>query len=241
MIQFLPCGDTATSVQFGEEIDRSLCLEVLRLKLSLENAKLPGVLESVPTYRSLLVHYDPMQTSQQELQKSISALAKTPAKLPLQPKRWSVPICFDEEFAWDLPEVAEMMQLDPAEIITKCLKTELFVYMIGFSFGLLYLGDFPHFKTLLRRENPRTKLEKGAVAVAQGMAVIYPFASPGGWNVIANTPISLFDIGQSPPSPFSPGDYLQFHEIDRRQYRQITRAVEKKEYQLCYHEVEKEP
>ncbi len=238
MIEFLPCGDTAVSVQFGENIDRRLCLDVLRLKMSLEKAAISGVLESVPSYRSLLVHYDPLQTCQQELREKITVLAENPQELSLRPRRWKIPLCFDTEFAWDLPEVAEKVGKNQSEVVASCLQTELFIYMIGFSFGLLYLGDFPLFNTLLRRENPRTRLEKGAVAVAQGMAVIYPFVSPGGWNVIANTPVSLFDIGLLPPSPFSPGDYLCFHEVDRTEYRQIALAVEKGEYQLSGERVE---
>ncbi len=239
MISFLPCGDTAVTVQFGEKIDRKLCLDVLRLKASLEEAGVAGVLESVPTYRSLLVHYDPLQTSQKILQQEITALAEKPGKLLLQPKRWFVPLCFDTEYAWDLPAVAEKVGMDRAQVIAACLESDLFVYMIGFSFGLLYLGDFPRFSTLLRRENPRTRLERGAVAVAQGMAVIYPFSSPGGWNVIANTPIALFDIMQNPPSPFSsPGDYLRFYQIGRKEYQQIARRVERGDYQLTCERLE---
>lgn len=237
MLEFLPCGDTAVTVQFGEVIDRGLCMRVLRLREALLRAALPGVLESVPTYRSLLVHYDPLVICQEALKEKIASLAEAPALLALHPKRWSIPVCFSEEFAWDFAEVAGKMALSEKELLALCTETEFFIYMIGFSMGLLYLGDLPELVPLLRRENPRTRLEKGAVAVAQGMAVIYPVASPGGWNVIGNTPISLFDIGNSPPSPFTPGDFLHFQAVDAKEYAEIADAVAAGGYQLGWQAV----
>ncbi len=237
-MKFLPCGDTAFSVQFGEKIDRKLCMKVLQLQKVLAAAALPGVLESVPSYRSLLVHYDPLITSQEKLRKSIDILTENPKTLLLQPKRWFFPVCFAPEFAWDLPEVSGILEMTETELISLCTSTELFVYMIGFSMGLLYLGDFPKFSSLLRRVNPRTRLEKGAVAVAQGMAVIYPVVSPGGWNIIGNTPVSLFDITRTPPSPFTPGDRIVLQRVEAKEHQKIAQAVERGSYQLRYEEIE---
>ena len=234
--EFLPCGDTALCVQFGEIIDRKLCLQVVQLKERVESAAIPGVIEAVPTYRSLLVHYDPQRISQQKLCEHLTGFVENEVVAKLQPKRWQMPVCFAEEFAWDLPELADSLQFSTEELVKKVCQTELFVYMIGFTMGLLYLGDFSEFKPVSRRTNPRTRLAAGSVAVAQGMAVIYPVVSPGGWNVIGNTPAPLFDIRKTPPSPFTPGDTICFYEVEKKEHERISEAASAGTYQLRWEE-----
>ncbi len=237
-VSFLPCGNTAFSVQFGETISRELCLQVLKLKQAVAQAALPGVTETVPSYRALLVHYDPLVASQAELIEKILALLEQPGEIDLKPRQWQLPVCFAEEYAWDLQEISTILNRSEEQILDVFTSTELFVYMVGFTLGYLYLGDLPaEFKKLSRRENPRNRLNPGAVATAQGMAVVHSIASPGGWNVIGRTPAPLFDIRNLPPSPFRPGDSIAFMPISTAELQRIEEQVAANRYQLEYLEM----
>ncbi len=232
-VRFLPCGDTAFSVQFGETISRELCLQVLKLKQALTQANIAGVIESVPSYRALLIHYDPLTIRQQKLIEAVKNLLDTPGEVILKPRKWQLPVCFDEEFAWDLEEISTTLKQSRQQVLDVFTGTELFVYMVGFTLGYLYLGDLPvEYRVLSRRNNPRTKLNVGAVATAQGMAVVHSIASPGGWNVIGKTPAPLFDIRNLPPSPFRPGDSICFTPISTAQLLKIEQQVATNSYQL---------
>ncbi len=239
-VRFLPCGDTACSVQFGETISRELCLQVLKLKQALSQANIAGVIESVPSYRALLIHYDPLIIRQQELIDVVNGLLDTPGEVALQPRKWFLPVCFDDEFAWDLEEITTTLNQSRQQVLDVFTSTELFVYMVGFTLGYLYLGDLPEeYKVLSRRNSPRTKLNVGAVATAQGMAVVHSIASPGGWNVIGKTPAPLFDIRNLPPSPFRPGDSISFSPISTAELLKIEQQVSANSYQLELVEVKK--
>ena len=237
-IDFLPCGDTAFSVQYGDVIDRDICIRVLQLKEAITRAQLPGIVETVPTFRSLLVHYDPMIIRRARLTEDILNLAQAPGNVELHPKHWFLPVCFDPEYAWDLEEICTTLAKDEQQVLDVFTSTQFFVYMVGFTLGYLYLGDLPEeFTVLSRRPDPRTKLEIGAVCTAKGMAVVHSIASPGGWNVIGKTPSSLFDIRNLPPSPFRPGDELSFQSISKKELGRIKQQVEANTYQLEYKEV----
>jgi inhibitor of KinA len=237
-LQFLPCGDTAFSVQLGFDINRETCLKVLSLKATIEKSSVAGLIETVPSYRSLLVHYDPLQTRQQTLIKQIVEIIETPNEIKLLPKRWQVPVCYDPEFAWDILEVGETVDKTTDELIKLFSSTEFFVYMVGFFLGHLHLGDLPDFmKTLSRRPNPRVRLNSGAMATAQGLAVVHAIASPGGWSVMGRTPIPLFDIRNKPPALFTAGDQITFFPIDKNEFHDIEDRVAVNEYLPEYEEV----
>ncbi len=237
-IVFLPCGDTAFAVQFGETISRELCMQVLRLKEAVKQAGFPGIVETVPTYRSLLVHYDPLTVRQTQLIEAIGRLTETPQDIQMKPKHWFLPICFEEEYAWDLEDIATTLNKSHNELLDIFTNTDLFVYMVGFTLGYLYLGDLPEaFKGLSRRADPRTRLDSGAVCTAQGMVVVHSIASPGGLNVIGRTPAPLFDIRNLPPSPFSPGDSITFEQISRTELNGIEQRVADNNYQLDCREI----
>jgi inhibitor of KinA len=237
-LQFLPCGDSAVTVQFGFDINRETCLKVLSLKATLESSSIPGITESVPSYRSLLVHYDPLKTRQQNLIQQLTEIVDSPGKTQLHPKRWRIPVCYDPEFAWDILEVGETVDKTVDELIEVFSSVEFFVYMVGFFLGHLYLGDLPDYmKTLSRKLNPRVRLDAGAMCTAQGLAVVHAIASPGGWNVMGRTPVPLFDIRNMPPALFSAGDQITFFVIDKNEFHDIEGRVAKNEYVPQYEEV----
>jgi KipI family sensor histidine kinase inhibitor len=230
--RFLPSGDTALVVEFGERIDRRLSAAVIGLAERIRVADLGGVTETVPSFRSLLVHYDPLATSAARLTGQISGLIAGKAAAQASGRLWRIPACHDAEFAPDLAEVAAQAGLTPGEAIALHGAERYHVYMIGFLPGFPYLGDLPEALQLPRRENPRVKVPAGSLAIAASMTAVYPTESPGGWHLIGRTPAPLFDTRAEPPALLRPGDAVVFEPIPRIEFERIARAVENHDYAL---------
>ena len=230
--RFLPSGDTALVVEFGDRIDRGLNAAVIGLAERIRAADLGGVTETVPTFRSLLVHFDPLATSAERLTEQISGLIEGNAAAPASGRLWRIPVCHDADFAPDLAEVAAKAGLTPDEAIARHGAERYHVYMIGFVPGFPYLGDLPEALQLPRRENPRVKVPAGSVAIAAGMTAVYPYESPGGWHLIGRTPAPLFDSRAEPPALLRPGDAVLFEPIPKAEFERIARAVENDDYTL---------
>ena len=234
--RFLPSGDTALVVEFGERIDRGLSAAVIGLAERIRVADLGGVTETVPSFRSLLVHYDPLATSAERLTGQISGLiaSQIGGETAAQASRrlWRIPACHDPEFAPDLAEVAATAGLTPDEAIALHGATRYHVYMIGFLPGFPYLGDLPEALRLPRRENPRVKVPAGSLAIAAAMTAVYTYESPGGWHLIGRTPVPLFDLRAEPPARLRPGDAVLFEPIPKIEFESIARAVANHDYTL---------
>jgi inhibitor of KinA len=229
-IRFLPAGDTALSVEFGDRIDRKLNDRVLHLRERLRQANVDGVIETVPTFRSLMVHYDPNRIGGARLTEIIGTLLGEGSNERARRRCWRIPTCYAPDCAPDLAEVAEQTRLSPDEVVRHHSNTEYHVYMIGFVPGYPYMGDLPRAIDLPRRREPRTKVPPGSVAIAAGMTGIYPIESPGGWHLIGATPIRLFDVRWPRPSLLSPGDTVRFEPIGRAEYAEIRKAVAAETY-----------
>jgi len=234
--RFLPSGDTALVVEFGDRIDRGLSAAVIGLAERLRVADLGGVTETVPTFRSLLVHYDPLATSAERLIEQISGLIAGPigdrAAAQASTRLWRIPACHEAGLAPDLAEVAATTGLTPDEVIALFGAERYHVYMVGFVAGFPYLGDLPEALRLPRRETPRVQVPAGSVAIAAGMAAVYPYESPGGWHLIGRTPAPLFDARAEPPALLRPGDAVLFEPIPKAEFERIARAVAKHDYAL---------
>ena len=234
--RFLPSGDTALVVEFGDRIDRGLSAAVIGLAERIRVADLDGVTETVPTFRSLLVHYDPLATSAERLTGQISGLIAGliggRAAAPASGRLWRIPACHEAEFAPDLAEVAATAGLTPDEVIALHGATRYHVYMVGFVAGFPYLGDLPEALRLPRRETPRVKVPAGSVAIAGGLTAVYPYESPGGWHLSGRTPAPLFDPCAEPPALLRPGDGVLFKPIPKAEFDRIARAVEHEDYTL---------
>jgi inhibitor of KinA len=220
-VRFLPAGDTALVVEFGESIDRTVNDRVLRLHERVRLAGLPGVTETVPTFRSLLVHYDPLRTGFRELSRGLQGLLSEHAERTHGARRWSVPVCYEPPFAPDLPEVAERTGLAPDEVVELHASVAYHVYMLGFLPGYPYMGDLPETLVLPRRENPRVRVPPGSVAIATTLTAIYSLESPGGWHLIGATPARTFDPAWDPPVLFAPGDTVTFTPVGRETFERI--------------------
>ena len=231
-LRFLSAGDRGLVVEFGDRVERGLSAAVLRLDAGIRRAGLAGVVETVPTFRSLMVHYDPLVTSRAELEGAIAALLDRPAEIRAEARRWRMPVCYEGEFAPDLAEVAGLCGLTPDEVVALHSAVRFYVYMLGFLPGFPYMGDLPEALALPRRADPRVRVPAGSISIATTLTAIYPYESPGGWHLIGATPIRLFDSMRVRPALLAPGDEVRFEPIDSDRYAAIRRMVEAGDYRV---------
>jgi len=231
-VRFLPAGDCGVVVEFGAQVDVAVNNQVRALALTLEGAHIPGLLEVVPTYRSLGVQYDSARLSAEELRAKIeNALATLdPAQLP-PPRVVRVPTCYGGEFGPDLPFVIEHSGLSEAEVVALHSQTPYHVHMIGFTAGFAYLGGLPGKLHTPRLPSPRTKTPRGAVGIGGSQTGAYSAETPGGWRLIGRTPLPLFDPLREPPTPMLPGDTVRFDSIDRGEYDRLEREYQRADRQ----------
>jgi KipI family sensor histidine kinase inhibitor len=229
-VRFLPAGDTAIVVELGNAIDRALSERVLALAQALRLAAPLGLVEVVPTFRSLLVHYDPRFTSGKDVMAAIRALTDANHRVARPKRRWTIPACYAPELAPDLAEVAERTGLTTEAVVTRHAETEFHIYMIGFAPGHPYMGDLPADLALPRRAEPRLRVPAGSIAVASTLSVIHPVENPTGWHVIGATPVRLFDPSWEQPSLMAPGDAVRFEPVSLGEFTAIRNAIEAKAF-----------
>jgi KipI family sensor histidine kinase inhibitor len=145
-----------------------------------------------------------------------------------------VPVCYEDEFAPDLPEVAARLGLSPADVVALHSGTQYHVYMLGFLPGFPYLGDLPEALALPRRADPRLSVPAGSVSIALTLTAIYPYQSPGGWHLIGTTPIRLFDAARPQPALFAPGDTILFEPVAAARFAAIRAAVAAGDYEVAH-------
>jgi KipI family sensor histidine kinase inhibitor len=207
-------GDRSLLVELGEKISPDVNRRVQELMLQLQQARLPGVREFAPGYRSLLVVFDPLTLSPSELKARITDVAGRPgsARLP-QTKLLTVPVFYGGDYGPDLEWVAGHLGISTDEVIRLHTETMYRVYMIGFTPGYPYMGELPAALAVPRRSTPRTRVPKGSVGIAQRQTGIYSVESPGGWQIIGWTPIELFDPTRQLPSLLEMGDKVKFEAV----------------------------
>ena len=231
--RFLPGGDKAIFVEFGDGVDPEVNRRVWHLMLATQKARIPGVIEMVPTYRSLLVYFEPLQIRAQKLQETLYSLVRqlVESELP-KPKLVEIPTVYGDECGPDLQFVASYNNLNVSEVVQIHTATPYLIYMIGFMAGFPYLGGMSPRIATPRLETPRMKIPAGSVGIAGSQTGIYPAESPGGWRLIGRTPLQLFDPSQEPPALFQAGDYLIFVSITPEEFSNIKEAVENHTYSL---------
>jgi len=219
----LPAGDTALVVEFGDQIDRRLSNLVLALARRLDEAAIAGVIECVPTFRSLMVHYEPLVVPHAALAARIGKLIQTLRPTEASGRLWRLPVCYHDSLAPDLAEVAAKTNLDPAQVVERHSGVRYHVYMLGFLPGQPYLGDLPPELALPRRPAPRTKIPEGSVAIATTLTSIFPLETPCGWHLIGRCPVPLRD--RRPGGLLQPGDQVSFLPISLREYEELLPRV----------------
>jgi inhibitor of KinA len=213
MTRLLWLGDRAVTLELPEADPE----RVLGLAAELRELALPGAIEILPAMRSVTVYFDP-HTAEPETW--LDRVARLPAAPRAQKRRRvSVPVCFDPEFAPDLAGLAAAKAMTPRRFVELFLAAPVSVRMLGFLPGFAYLGDLPPELRAPRLATPRAKVPAGSLAIAGANCAIYPWDSPGGWNLIGRTPISLFDPADAErPTVFEPGDEVVWTEIDRARF-----------------------
>jgi KipI family sensor histidine kinase inhibitor len=212
-------GDRALLVELGDEISLEVNQRVRELFYVLDGTKLSGITELLPSYRSLLLIFDPLKISLAALKNRVMVLQKTldPSLVP-EPKTLRIPVAYGDEYGPDLEWVAEYHHITTHEVIRLHSSVTYHVFMIGFTPGYPYLGELPDEIVSPRRKTPRTHVPRGSVGIAQKQTGIYPVESPGGWQIIGRTPINLFDPQAWPPAFLAMGDLVTFDPISKEEY-----------------------
>ena len=223
--RFLASGDAALIVEFGSTVDRRTNAKVLTLFDRLTAAKIPGVIEAIPTFRSLLVQYDPLTIRHRELRARLEGMVKGLVGKKHAGRRWHIPLCYGGAHGPDLEDVAKRTGMTPKQVIETHSAVDYNVYMIGFLPGYPYMGDLPQMLELPRRENPRLKVAPGSVCIAMRMTAIYPIESPGGWNLLGRTPARLWDMRADPPALLATGDMVRFEPISAEEFERLDRRA----------------
>lgn len=209
---FHDAGECALVVEFGTTIDDTLIAQVLALDAALP--PLPGLQEAVPTYRSLMLHYDPLILPRQVLVRHVQAalaVAKTDRQ---EGQLWQLPACYDPTLAVDLPHVAATTGLDPHAVTRAHAGASYRVVMYGFAPGWAYLSGLPPALALPRRATPRDVIPAGSLIIAGGLAIVAALPMPSGWHIIGQTAVQMFAPGRQPAFLLAPGDRLQFNPVD---------------------------
>lgn len=226
MLSFVPAGDLAVMVGFDADIGVELSQRIRALD-ALIGTEIAGITETVPSFKALLVYYDPVVIRYEALCDAIAERVQraTPAVLPAS-RIVELPCCYcDAELGFDLDGVATRLGLSTAEIIQLQTNVDYLVYFIGFAPGQPYLTGMPAPLTIPRLETPRTKTPPGSVGIGGTQCCVYSVESPGGFWVLGRTPVPLYDPQASDPVLLQPGDYVRFVEIDRREYDRIAADV----------------
>lgn len=231
-VRFLHSGDSALVVEFGDAIDRALNDRVLALDAHVREARLAGVVETVPTYRSLMIHYSPLATTAADLTRAIETLLDKPGAASAAKRTWRVPVCYEGRHAPDLDDVGKRLGLTAERIVELHLSVPYRIYMMGFMPGFPYMGDLAPALVLPRRENPRVRVPPGSVAIALNQTAIYPWESPGGWHLIGTTPIRMFDLAWNPPTLFATGDAVMFERVDAAAFGDLRTASDSGHFRL---------
>ncbi len=227
--RLLPSGDAAITVEFSKQIDDAANQRVLALDRAISAASIAGVTETVPTYRSLLVHYDPCQIDFDTLGEKLLTLTKIPAPPNGGTRHWRVPVAYGGENGIDLENVAKTLNTTPDEIVARHVAGHYRVAMIGFTPGWSYLSGLEKFLHMPRRQNPRILTPSGTISIGGVQTGIQCLAGPSGWHLIGRTPIRTYQLHREPIFLLEPGDRVTFFGIDEKSFAEQDKAAERGE------------
>jgi len=214
----LNLGDAALYCDFGNEVNKETNSGVIKYFKTLKKLNLKGITNITPSYNKLIISYDLSVIKFQDLKEEIKNLKVMQIKNN-EDKIVTIPVCVDDEFSLDLNRLSEKLKIEKNKIIQTFLEKEYFCYMTGFIAGMPFLGDTDSKIRLQRLETPRVKVPKGSIGITEQFCNIYTFESPGGWNIIGNTPIKVFDkFNQKNPAKINPGDRVTFYKINKDEY-----------------------
>ena len=211
-------GDAAVYCDFGIEVNKSINSEVIKYFKALKKENIEIINNLTPSYNKLIVSYDLRKTNFKEVKKLIENLNVNETQDKNNTKI-EIPICCDDQFSLDIKRLEEKLNINRNKILENFFSKDYFCYMTGFIAGMPFLGDLDENMRVPRLETPRVKVPKGSVALTEQFANIYTFESPGGWNIIGNTPIDIFDNSKEvEPNLINPGDTVVFKKISIEEY-----------------------
>ncbi|MDB3946865.1 allophanate hydrolase subunit 1 [bacterium] len=212
-------GDAALYCDFGTEVNKQINSKVIRYFNAIREKNIKGINNLTPSYNKLIISYDLEVTNFKEIKDKIESLSESEAP-NMNNKNLEIPVCCDLTFSLDMERLEKKLNLKRTEILENFFNKEFFCYMTGFIAGMPFLGDLDEKMRAQRLETPRVKVPKGSVGMTEQFANIYTFESPGGWNIIGNTPLEVFDSSkEKEPNLINPGDTVRFKQISLEEYK----------------------
>lgn len=238
--KYLVAGDSALVMEFGNSISAEINNRIRSVCIAIENSKIDGITEIVPTYRSLMIHYNPMVIGYDALIERLETLEGQLENIDLPlPVIYEIPTLYGGEYGPDIENVARHNNLTLEEVIKIHTSRDYLIYMLGFTPGFPYLGGMDERIATPRLSTPRTKINGGTVGIATSQTGIYPIDSPGGWQLIGRTPLRLYDPYRENPILLKAGNYVRFVSIDRKEYEKIEQEVGRGVYRYQIHSGER--
>jgi len=235
-VRFLLAGDTAITVEFGNEISADINTQIRAFNIALNQAGISGIVETVPTYRSIMVHYDPYIVSYDKLVEQLKAVLGKISDIVIPPAEvLEIPVLYGGEAGPDIENVAAHNNKTVEEVIAIHTSTEYLIYMLGFTPGFTYLGGMSNEIATPRLKTPRVLIPAGSVGIANAQTGVYPIDSPGGWQLIGRTPVKMYDPDRDEPILPQAGQFIKFYAIDQAEYDRIAKEAEAGTYVVKTH------
>ena len=214
-------GDSGVVCDFGDEVNQLINNNVIKffqyVRKEATNGRIHGILNCTPSYNKLIINFDPGITNIKNIFDFLNTIDVSKLNLVLERKERVIPICYD--FEMDLTDISKKLKINKDDIIKIHSQTIFYIYMIGFVPGHPFMGDLDHKLYLNRLETPRVKVPAGSVGIVEKFCNIYPYESPGGWNIIGRTPIKVFNNkNETTPCLLSPGDTIKFKSISKKEF-----------------------
>ena len=215
-------GDAALYCDFGTEVNKDINSKVIKLFETIREKNIEGINNLTPSYNKLIISFDLKITNFKKIKEIVENIEIKETQ-KLNSKKLEIPVCCDSSFSLDIERLEKKLNLDREQILEVFFNKEFFCYMTGFIAGMPFLGDLEEKMRAQRLETPRVKVPKGAIGITEQFANIYTFESPGGWNIIGNTPLNVFDITkEKEPNLINPGDKVKFKRISMEEYKDLN-------------------
>lgn len=230
--KYLVSGDSAINVEFGNTISEEINKKIRAVASAIEINEVYGIMELVPTYRSLMIHYDPLKVDFYELVNTLKKIEGNLANIHLPaPHVTEIPVLYGGAWGPDIENVARHNNMTVEEVVEIHTSREYLIFMLGFTPGFPYLGGMDKRIAVPRLQTPRIRIPEGSVGIAGEQTGIYPVSSPGGWQLIGTTPIKLFDPLRENPILLKSGNCIKFKSINELEYERIKQQLENGTYE----------
>ena len=217
----LNLGDSALYCDFGKDVNKEINSNVIRYFRIIKEKNIEGIDNLTPSYNKLIISFDLKKTNFSDLKKIIEDINFTKTQIS-KSKKIEIPVCCEKLFALDMEKLEKKLKIDRESILKSFFNKEYFCYMTGFIAGMPFLGDLDKTLRTKRLETPRVKVPRGSIGITEQFTNIYTFESPGGWNIIGNTPLNVFDsLKEDKPNLINPGDIITFKEITLEGYKKF--------------------